>query len=315
MLNSFGDIPIANAVRETVRAVTMDGIYTDKGIHELFKQSTAGTYLYTHKKNMRLVLEEFVARIYYRYYVDGFLGEMNDAKLIGMYEDDTLDNKKVKKLSKKVNAHLDFIVTMAKEKKALHAPATQLAWREMNCLSRMFFHFNRTMPGGFRYTSNGSSEFFKNWYSVYTDYTNDLKKKWTDIFEAKFEPKSGGVTIQQCFVNYTTNCSDVRIQEQLMKWLFNEMDLNGCIVPLYPKRLFTKKVKESRLAEQKYRCAIDGKPLTYEDAEAAHDLAYILGGTTEYDNIAMVRKKHNRDMGFKHTIESYCDLEGFPGLN
>ena len=97
-----------------------------------------------------------------------------------------------------------------------------------------------------------------------------------------------------------------------MTWIFAELDLNECIIVKSPQRLFTKKIKETRLAAQGFRCAIDNKPLTFKSAEGAHDIAWILGGNSDYSNCLMVRKVHNREMGIM-SIQEYCDWGDFPG--
>ena len=49
--------------------------------------------------------------------------------------------------------------------------------------------------------------------------------------------------------------------------------------------------------EQGYVCDVEGLPLVWADAEAAHIKAHAKGGETVIDNCAMIRKIHNRDMG------------------
>ena len=62
-------------------------------------------------------------------------------------------------------------------------------------------------------------------------------------------------------------------------------------------RSFTVQEKEAKLAEQNFVCAIDGKPLTWEDSHAAHITAHANGGHTVYSNLAMVRICYNKEMG------------------
>ena len=56
-------------------------------------------------------------------------------------------------------------------------------------------------------------------------------------------------------------------------------------------------MKEVKLMEQGNVCAVDGKPLKWEDAHAAHIDAHTKGGRTIYSNLAMVRKDYNSDSG------------------
>ena len=111
MLNSFGDIPIANLVRFVVR--TVRGF--DNTIHELFTKSVADDdFRYLKFDNKRLKTEEFVARIVYRHTQEKLLGPSGDPELESMYLREDLD---IKTLTKKVNEHLDFLLKCAVGKK------------------------------------------------------------------------------------------------------------------------------------------------------------------------------------------------------
>lgn len=307
MLNSFGDIPIANAVRQTVR--TVKGI---DEVHPLFtKTSSKKAYEYLDYTNNRLKLEEFVMRIYYRYYVDGYIGAITRKGAIDMYSDESL--KDVTKLKKQVTKHLDFLTTMAQEKQSLELG--KLGWKELNTLSKMFFYLNEKLIGGWNFNKKSGSELmYKNFNNVFNDYINDPEERWKDLIDFAWESDKvrKTVSISGCFNNYTTNNNSKEIQNQLMAWIFAELDLNECIIVKSPQRLFTKKIKETRLAAQGFRCAIDNKPLTFKSAEGAHDIAWILGGNSDYSNCLMVRKVHNREMGIM-SIQEYCDWGDFPG--
>jgi hypothetical protein len=307
MLNSFGDIPIANVVRQTVRPVKS----VDE-VHPLFtKTNSKKHYIYIDYNNNRLRLEEFVMRIYYRYYIDGCIGAMVRNDSIAMYSDESLED--VTKLKKKVTKHLDFLTTMAQEKQNLELG--KLGWKELNTLSKMFFYLNEKLIGGWNFNKTSGSELmYKNFNKVFNDYINDPKERWTDLIDFEWESDKvrKTVSISGCFNNYTTINSSKEIQIQLMEWVFAELDLSECIIVKSPQRLFTKKIKETCLAAQGMRCAIDNNRLTYKGAEGAHDLAWILGGSTDYSNCFMVRKVHNRNMGIM-SIQEYCDWGNFPG--
>jgi len=62
-------------------------------------------------------------------------------------------------------------------------------------------------------------------------------------------------------------------------------------------RNFSIQQREAKLAEQDFKCAVDGLPLTLSEAEAGHIVAHTNGGSTTYDNLAMVRAKWNKAMG------------------
>jgi 5-methylcytosine-specific restriction endonuclease McrA len=72
---------------------------------------------------------------------------------------------------------------------------------------------------------------------------------------------------------------------------------NGSIVLLDRQRFFSEADITSKWTDQNYTCAITGDPLKRKDAQGAHIKARSLGGTTTYDNLAVVHRDHNRAMG------------------
>ena len=174
--------------------------------------------------------------------------------------------------------------------------------------------------------SKSTTEFKEKDSTEVTQYGDLIRIEKRDIKSAKDAQKFGAEMYSKYKRSYNTIHFDLstkftrnshissskQIQIQLMEWVFAELDLNECIIVKSPQRLFTKKIKEACLAAQGFRCAIDNERLPYKGAEGAHDLAWILGGSTDYSNCFMVRKVHNRDMGIM-TIQEYCDWGTFPG--
>lgn len=293
ILNSFGDTPIANAIRDTVRD-------TDEENHKLFNIAETKS-AWIDVQNTRLKLEEFVARIYYRYYEDGFLGSRKDAQLMTMYSD---ENVKAKSLKKKVDAHLTFLLNCAKIRKT-GLRMGKMGWKELNTLSNLYLYFNENLV---KWTVFDYDKFYCNFYKVFSDYTVDSEKKYGDVVDFDFE--SADVSIKECFKNYTTCHDNKSKQEQLIKWIVehSDMQLNLSVRVLDPQRLFSKDVKEAAFAKQGFVCGIDGKETKFDELEAAHDVAYILGGSTsDASNCVMIRKDYNRKMGTM-TIAQYKDF-------
>ena len=84
MLNSFGNIPIANLIRETVRIVQQIA----NTCHELFEMSVSGkANRYLDFINNRLAHDLMFARIVYRYTLNEYLGGSSEDNLIEMYQD------------------------------------------------------------------------------------------------------------------------------------------------------------------------------------------------------------------------------------
>ena len=293
ILNSFGDTPIANAIRDIVRD-------TEEENHKLFNIAETKS-AWIDVQNTRLKLEEFVARIYYRYYEDGFLGSRKDAQLMTMYSD---ENVKVKSLKKKVDAHLTFLWNCAKIRKT-GLRMGKMGWKELNTLSNLYLYFNENLG---KWTVFDYDKFYCNFYKVFSDYTVDSEKKYGAVVDFDFE--SADVSIKECFKNYTT-CQDNKLkQEQLIKWIVehSDMQLNLSVRVLDPQRLFSKDVKEASYAQMGFVCGMDGLPAKFDELEAAHDVAYILGGSTsDASNCVMIRKEYNRKMGTM-TIAQYKDF-------
>ena len=293
ILNSFGDTGIANAIRETVRE-NLDNN------HKLFELTDNNRSKWIFNENTRLRLEEFVARIYYRYYVDGFLGSRKDDQLMSMYSD---ENIKVSSLKKKVDKHLDFLYKCTKERKALLS--NKMGWKELNTLSNLYHYFNEKLVA---WTIFNYETFYANFYKSFSDYTVDPDKKYGDVVDFEFE--GADVTVKECFKNYTTCHDNYNKQEQLIKWILDhpDMKLNQSVRILDEQRLFSKEVKEAAFAKQGYVCGIDGQKVKFEELEAAHDVAYILGGSsTDASNCVMIKKEHNRKMGTM-TIAQYKEF-------
>jgi hypothetical protein len=81
-------------------------------------------------------------------------------------------------------------------------------------------------------------------------------------------------------------------------YLVGEMgDLENVIETKDNNRAFSVQEKEAKLADQNFVCAVDGKPLKWKDAHAAHIVAHANGGRTIYSNLAMVRACYNTEMG------------------
>ena len=91
--------------------------------------------------------------------------------------------------------------------------------------------------------------------------------------------------------------------------MLQEFDIRSNVILQDPKRSYTHKEKTDQLALQDYKCGVDGLDLNYEDAEAAHIISHHHGGQSTRDNMVMVRKSHNRDMGtmnlndYKRTLD------------
>lgn len=296
-LNSFGNIPIANMIREIVRSISYNGKITEP--HQLFEKTSGGEnfkYFQSQVNNVRLVLEEFVARFCYRLYVGGDIGSRKYNELLEMYSDKTLDSSKTSKLHKKLNKLLDFLLEMAKARKDILGNG--LGKKEMNTLANFYLYLNYN-HGDWKLPD--PMEFYRAFSIIYNDYSTDPDEKYKEI--AKFSFENNELSIKQCFIEYTSNYDSYEKQLQLMKWITTDFDVTQYITFTDKTRCFPRWMKETTLQKQNYKCAIDGLELKWEDAEAAHITSYSDGGKTILSNCAMVRKKHNQAMGTMSVTE------------
>ena len=111
MLNSYGNIPIANFVRESVRSV--DGVGNAE--HRLFEMAEKHNRWIDFTNN-RLIHDHFFARIVYRYTQSETLGGATEQNLSDMYNNESLDMDNIEKRSKE---HLDFLLTIATSRKKI----------------------------------------------------------------------------------------------------------------------------------------------------------------------------------------------------
>jgi len=298
MLNSYGDIHIANLVRYLVRSVK--GIENDT--HILFN-NWGGNFQYLGFNNKRLTTEQLVARIAFRYMMGTsgkhtYLGSSSDQDIQMMYEIDW-DEKQISDLKSKLDKHFDFLFECAKIVKRKASPLSQ---QHFKMLSFLYLHLIDKYG---KFKIDDYDTFISSYLSAMTrikNYSPYTRTFVSDLKEIDFD--DSGRSISEAFVNYLGAPHHEKKIRQTVKWLLQEFDVDMCITPQDKKRSFTKSEREMRLAEQDFKCYIDGKELDYNDAEAAHKNAYAEGGPTSMENMVMVRKKYNRAMGTV-SVEDY----------
>ena len=298
MLNSYGDIHVANLVRYLVRSV--QGIENDT--HKLFN-SWGGNFQYLGFDNKRLKTEQLVARIAFRYMMgtsdkSKYLGSSSDTDLEAMYRLDW-NVKEISDLKDKLDKHFDFLFECSKIVKRKTSPLSQ---QHFKMLSFLYLHL---LDKYGKFKIDNYDTFISNYLTAMTIIKNSspyTRTFVTDLKEIDFD--DSGRSIAEAFVNYLGAPHHEKKIKQTVKWLLQEFDVDECITPQDKKRSFTKSEREMRLAEQDFKCYIDGKELDYNDAEAAHKNAYAEGGPTSMENMVMVRKKYNRAMGTV-SVEDY----------
>src|SRR6056300_1563837 len=288
MLNSYGDTPIANYIRELVRIVA--GV--NNSIHELFESSLVNKnkeqkFKYLEFNNHRLKVEEMVARIVYRYTQEKLLGASSDDDLENMYEDEQLD---IDSLKRKVKEHFNFLLHCANAKKQLEQRG--LTQQDFKMLS-FLYHYMIDTYGKFRV--DNFIPFIKA-YRKSMSLLNDNDGKYGNI-KIDLEFDNTARMISEAFTKYLGAPHHDKKIKQTVTWLLQELDIREYVILQDVKRAYTQKEKLDQLALQDYKCAITGNDLKYEDAEAAHIISHHNGGMSTRDNMVMIERKHNRAMG------------------
>ena len=287
MLNSYGDIPIANFVRETVRIVKQ----IDNECNTLFEftLNTKGepNYTYLSFDNDRLKQDHAFARIVYRYiqHPKQLLGGSSDPELEAMYEDPELTMNSIPVA--KIKIHLDFLRKMAMYRKQQFKSG--LTQHDFKAMSYLHLYLSDTYGA---FTIPDAEEFFKA-YARANSLLMNKDGKYADVIH---EPS--GYSVQVMYKKYIAAPMDGRKISTAISYLVGEMgDIDNIVESRDNNRSFTVNEKEAKLAEQNFVCAVDGKSLKWKDAHAAHIVAHTNGGRTIYSNLAMVRACYNTEMG------------------
>lgn len=291
MLNSFGDLSIANAIRNTVRQTT----------HKLFESSLnkkgEEKFTYFNFDNKRLKIEEVVCRLYCQYFKNNALTTTSDKSCLDMYKenlsDDVVDN-----LKPKVEEVFDFILLVSKEKKYLSG-GTGLGYKEVVLLIRMYVYLKNEYD---TFSFKNVQDFYKEFKKVLDSFIGKhptKTKPWTD--------DRGVRTESEAMRGYLGDHKVLKKIQQTVDWILADMDILDYIILKDPKRAFPRALVEQVLALQDYKDYVDGKPLTLENAVGAHITAHKDGGRTTIDNLAVTSIEHNSRMGSMN-LEDYKKL-------
>lgn len=291
MRNSFGDIDVANLIRETVRIVP--GIHNLN--HPLFEKTQGGNYRLLMFDNKRLKTEELIARIVYRLTQDTYLGESSQNQLNEMYRDN--DNLDIQKIKKDLTDILEFLRIMAVEHLRIYNRG--LSQQDFKMLSFVWMYLKDT----YKKWNIGDMEYFLKAYKHGFNKVIDKDGKYGTILNnVDFDKK--GRTIAEAFKGYLGAPNHPKKVKQTVIWLLNEFPIESYITVLDTKRAYTQLEKERKLIDQDYKCYITGKKVTMKDCEAAHIISHANGGQSTYDNFVMCLKEHNRAMGSMN-LEDY----------
>lgn len=290
MLNSFGDIEIANLVRFNVRSV--DGY--ERPTHELFSPSAnpKNEFRWLDFNNKRLKTEELLARVVYRYTQSNLLGASSDEDIKKMYQSNELD---INLLNEKTKEHCDFLLKCSIGKKT-----GGLTQQDFKMLSFLYFYLIDTY-GKFKIESY--EEFMTNFRKALLKVSNNKDAYWGKTpNDVDFDNKAR--MLSEAFTSYLGAPHHEKKIKQTVIWLLKEFTVKNFITILDKKRSFSKDEKERQLLEQGSNCYIDNLTLDYKHAHAAHIISHANGGKTTPENMKMVRAKYNIAMG-QSNLEEY----------
>ena len=301
MLNSYGNIPIANTIRNIVRPVA--GVNNKN--HKLFNYTFVSggvqkRYEQLQFDNMRLRIDEMVSRLFYRYVDGGGLGRADEKALEEMYKAELTENE-VKVLEAKVVNCLDFVSNIADSRKRL-LKNIGLSQAEFSLYTRLWLYMEETY-GSFKIPD--IDLFYREVAKVYAEFTKPATDLADDL--KAVSPFDTEKTIAQQFRNTLGEHKSKEVIETTLTWLIDRVDMKSIVVCKDPKRFFPRAWREAKLAEQGFKCAITNQPLTMENAEGGHIIAHANGGRTAYDNLAMIDADINKAMGTM-SVEQYKEL-------
>ena len=289
MLNSYGDIAIANFVRYLARHVKK----IDNSFHELFTFHTnkegKPLYQYLNFDNDRLKIDHMVSRIVFRYVSanGGLLGGSSDNELEAMYQDETITDDLLDDVKSNVTKHFDFLRQMADYRKKKFSKG--LSQHDFKVLSYLYFY----ILDNYGSVNFKDSELFYENFAKANGILLNKEGKYQDVAHTV-----SGYTVPVMYSKYIGAPGHSGKIKMAMSYLIKEMDaLENFLEIRDAKREFTRLEKEARLAEQGFICAVDGLPLTWGEAHAAHVVSWKKGGKTVYSNLVMVRSKYNVEMG------------------
>lgn len=291
MLNSYGNTPIANAIRNTVRVVPgVNNIPNKLFGYNQTSSSAPKRFHYFSFDNARFKMEEMLARVYYRYYVGGGVGSADDKDLEKMYIDLSSNEEKTTSIQKQVNKLLNFIYDIAE----IHKMRTnnKLGQKHFVLFSRLWLYMEKLYEA---FSIIDRVELYDAIMKEYALYTKPYDKQCAELKQPS--PFDSGKTRGKQF---NDNLGWWKIDEpiiQTFSWLMEKIDMTKHVIVKDPVRFFPQSWRERKLAEQGHKCAITGKPLSMKSAVGAHIIAHSQGGRTNYDNLAMIAAEHNTRMG------------------
>jgi len=305
-LNGYGDIPVANAVRETSRYIGGDIANTP---HELFtiKEDRRGKVIgqYLSFDPSRLTYDKLVSRLFYV----TLLGDekpcpCDDDQLVSMYKtmyrtrefDSDIADAKTKVLK-----CLDFIMQFGNAKREVLKGNSKIKSDEFVMLFRLYYTYkNRwgNFKGGWKIQQ--WEEFYRRFARAFAQFDKRKPSKFG------LEPISNTKKHMLRFDVFNKNhqqFTGVRHWTDNVVWLEQnhmtpeELINDGVIVVLDKKRTYTKAERELGIIHNNFKDPIDGSDLNLDNSHGGHKLAHAKGNLSNMDNLVALKKEYNLQQG------------------
>jgi hypothetical protein len=295
MRNSYGDDPLAIFVRRLVRVIPEVGNTTHLLYDNTIGKDGEPRYRYLSFNNLRLKMEDQLARIVHRVINGETPGVSPDKALNEMY--DTVgpmwekNPEEQAKIEKKVKAALDFFLKVANSARGRRGQGLTIG--QFSLLTRVYFHMKEKYD---TFKVNNYDAFWDQFARAFVAVEN--RRDLIKIKDKLGNIEDGDRTVGEAFRGYLSFDipQDWKYFDAL-NWFLQEFDPLNVITPKDPKRCFSAKVIEDKLILQNWTDYIDGLPLSLKDAVGAHKIAHTNGGKTVGDNLVVISEKHNSAMG------------------
>lgn len=290
--NSYGDTPLANYVRDTVRG---ERYFFDKLAFE----------------NKRLINEELFVRM-----IVMLRGKVpldtpaEDTELDALY-DLEMTEKEVDAIDKLVKPLNKFITNIYNTRKNYTGDTStkslKLSKRELIVWQRLYCYFVEKFGPKFTIAPDKLEDL---WLAVDEVLANvlasgkDLQKRFTATNRT-----SEGIPVLDSTKTITEtfrSCIGIWKGSRDYRYIIQVFEAEGIDFADYvtegfnTSRSFSVSTKKRKLTLQRYRCKVDGLKLIFTEAEGGHINPDAAGASSDPDNCVMIRTRWNQDMSDMH---------------
>jgi len=297
MMNAYGNIGIANLIRELAR---MMGGEINNVCHKLFEEtknrSGERIGVYMSRPNTRLSYDRLVARVVCICVNNGKISGCDDVDIVDMYNRE-YSSGEIDNIRKMAIACLNFIFDCAVGKRTHIANGAKITTDEFIMLMRLYFTYNNRYPKGWVITN--FEKFWEEFSVAFVDNTFEGSVCAKDTVTVNGHPE----------LRYKAFGKSLKKHSGTDNWMFtieNLEDRPG----MDPEYLIVKNIlikKSSRRVSETKRYAsfvqqrginpFTGKKMTMDEAQLDHKFAWSKGGSSEEKNLVWMTIEQNQEKG------------------